>query len=239
MENYLINHLYDLAEQSLRQNRGLDSDFLSPEEASQFLKRVNDFAYAEPKLFDDDWERKLIHFGPGDPEVDILLIRSKASSFVDLRHPDYLGALLGLGLERRVIGDIIADRERALVFVKRQVSAYILDRLDSVGWAPVTVIKLEGLPEDAVNRFQLEEHVVSSLRLDRFISTIFRLPRKEATQAIEKGLIFIDGLEENKIHRTVSEGERISFRRKGKVQFLSILRTTKKDSSVIQIKRFV
>lgn len=234
----MIHHLEDLANQSFYQSRGIDSDFLTPEEFSNFLQRKNSFAFAEPKVYKEDWERKLIHFGPGSAEIDIIHIQSKAGNFIKLKHPDYLGSLTGLGIDRKLIGDIIASEDEAYVFAKSSISPYILSQLDQVGKASVELSLVDEIPDHALPKSTIREHVLSSLRLDRFVSTCFKESRKEAVMAIESGLIFIDGLEERKTHTLLEEGQRVSYRRKGKVRFLSVLRKTKKDSFLVQVEHY-
>lgn len=233
----MIDRLHDLAAQSWNRERGVDSDFLTPEEFTAFTKGAQALAYAEPQVYADDWERKLIHFGQGEPAIDVLKITSTAGEHEILKHSDYLGALMGLGLERRVIGDIVVDGDSAYVYAKSSITEYILQQLTSVSRASVTIEIVEELPDEAKPKRIREEHVVSSLRLDRFIATVFKMSRGKAAEAIEGGLIFIDGRQELKVHYQLEPEERISFRRRGKVQFTEIKGETRKGSLVVVVER--
>ena len=43
----------------------------------------------------------------------------------ELTHRDYLGAIMNLGIERCKLGDILTTKERAILFVKDELSDYI------------------------------------------------------------------------------------------------------------------
>ena len=47
----------------------------------------------------------------------------------DLTHRDYLGAIMNLGTSRTKIGDIIQTDDGAIVFVKEEISDYIMEYL--------------------------------------------------------------------------------------------------------------
>ncbi len=232
------DRLKDLAQQSYYRNRGIDSDFLTLDEFSEYVKIKNELAYAHPKVFSEDWERKLIHFGCGSADISLLKITSKSAKFVKLAHPDYLGALLGLGLERRVIGDIIAYPDHAYVYVKSSVANFIIEDLAEVGRARVFAEELESLPEDARTEIVEETLTVSSLRPDKVIASAFRLSRTKAGMAISEGLVYINGIQVKNSNHPLSPGDLVSFRHQGKFRFICELKRTKKGSYLIEIGRY-
>lgn len=231
--------LKDLAEQSYYQNRPIDSDFLSMDEYSEYIEIKNALAYSSPTIYKDDWERKLIHFGPGKADIVILKIISKSKNFVNLSHPDYLGALIALGVERRVIGDIIAFPDHAYVYVKGAISQFIKESLYEVGRASVSVIELENVPDEAQNKIIEDEVVVSSLRPDKLIATIFKMLRSKASLAISEGLVFINGLQIKNSNKMLVPGDQLTLRHHGKVKFISLVGKSKKGYLIIKIGRFV
>ncbi len=234
----MLEHLYDLAALSYRQGRPVDSDFLSPEAASEFLAHQKEFAYVPWVLYRPEWERKLLHFGPGQADIALLEITSRSSAFVKLAHPDYLGALLGLGLDRKVLGDLIVQEDRAYAYVKGAIAPFIVAQLNQVGRARVTCQPIEALPLAARPQGIEEELVVSSLRLDRMVSSAFRLSRGKAQEAIRSGLVFIEGCQIIQPDRILEEGARVSFRHKGKIRLVRLLRRTKKEAYVVLIERY-
>lgn len=234
----MLQHLFDLAAMSERQNRGIDSDFLTPEEYSEFRHHEQEFSEYSVKVYSEDQERKLLHFGPGSFQVAILRIDSKSHAFVKLQHPDYLGALIGLGLDRKVLGDILPDDRGAYLFVKESMAPFILDQLTSVGRASVSVSRRDDLPEEAQPKRQERELVVSSLRIDSMVAAFFRLSRGKAQKAIRSGFVFVDGGQELGTTTLLKEGNRVSLRHGGKFRYCSALRRTKKNSYVVLIEEY-
>lgn len=69
----------------------------------------------------DGAERVMVAFGPApepaDYPITCLHIAPKQEKFAEeLTHRDYLGTLMGLGLERRVLGDILPCGKGAYLF---------------------------------------------------------------------------------------------------------------------------
>ena len=56
-----------------------------------------------------------------------------------LTHRDYLGTILGLGIERAKIGDILVDGTDAVVFVHRTLQSFLMEELTRVRHTQVLV----------------------------------------------------------------------------------------------------
>ncbi len=231
-------HLYDLAEQHYTQNRQTETDFLTPEEFSSLQPLLRSVDYADPHVFSEEWERKVIHFGSDAPDIAVLSIRPHGGANAGLRHPDYLGALIGTGIERRVIGDLIVQPDVCYAIVKKHIASFLANTLHEVGRSQVRIEILDALPDETMPHPISDEVIVSSLRLDRFVSTAFHLGRNAAQEAIEASQVAIDGVIEKRPHLLLKPGQRISMRHKGKVQFEQIRRETKSGSLILSVVRF-
>ncbi len=66
--------------------------------------------------------------------IKIVKIRRKSKKFgqTDLSHRDYLGSLLGLGIDRGKVGDILVAEDTAVCFVAEEISPYITAVLEQV-----------------------------------------------------------------------------------------------------------
>ncbi len=231
------DRFYDLAAQYAETGSDTETDFLMPEELATFRNIQSQLSYASPRVVPEDGERCCVHFGNGDAQLAVLEIVPNGA--VTLRHPDILGALMGLGIERRVVGDIFPTDKKAYVVIKRAMADFFLTHCFAIGRHVVHTAILPSLPEEATPKFAEEEVVLSSLRLDRFVSTVFHIGRAAAQEAIRGGLVFIDGAEEKRVSVTVKPPCRVSFRHHGKVQCGSILRRTRKESFVMGIRRYL
>ena len=84
----------------------------------------------------DQAERQMIAFHPDalvfswDYPICCIKVEPKALKFSEpLTHRDYLGTILGLGVERSVIGDILVQDHGALIFCHKKIKDFILDNL--------------------------------------------------------------------------------------------------------------
>ena len=93
-------------------------------------------------------ERQMIAFYPTDLgfyweyPICCLKIEPKAVKFSEaLTHRDYLGTILGLGVERSVIGDILVKEHGAWVFCHNKIADFIMKNLCRVRHTTVTGIQ--------------------------------------------------------------------------------------------------
>lgn len=233
-----IRHLLDLERQAQYRPQGIDSDFLTPEEFSAFWNARSLFLSA-PQIHEPTWERKLLHFGEGEATIDLLHIRSKSGRFARFTHPDVLGAIMGLGIERKTIGDLIVKDLDAYLYCKPPISSWIVQSLAEVGHARVDVEFITSLPEEVQQRTEGKEHILSSLRVDRAIATLFHTSRTHADTWLREGRVFCNGIQVKKNSFMLSEGDLLSVRRAGKVRIGAVLRETTKGNLVVHIEHFI
>lgn len=89
-----------------------------------------------------------------------------------MSHRDILGSILGLGIERHAIGDIIVKENIAYIIVMKDISDFILTNLVKVGKANVKVAHIDlaqlDIPEP---KFKEINTTVPSMRLDCLASS--------------------------------------------------------------------
>ena len=158
----------------------------------------------------------------------------------DLTHRDYLGSLLGLGIERRLTGDILVRPDGADVLILPGIGEFLVNELHRIG--PVEV-KTEIIPAEELKvpevRFEIIRDSLSSIRLDSVVSSAFRISRSKAADAIRKGLVSMDHAECIKPDASVSEGSSIVLKGKGKAVLAETGGESRKGRIRIVIKRFI
>ncbi|MBR0374206.1 MAG: hypothetical protein IJH91_06745 [Mogibacterium sp.] len=156
-----------------------------------------------------------------------------------LTHRDYLGSVLGLGLERSVIGDILVRSDGADIVIKPEMTEFLLSQYSKAGRAN---LKLEAISvSELIIPEQRTEEVrctVSSLRLDNLVSAAFGVSRADAAAAISRGLVSLDHYEATKADKRVEPGSTVVLRGKGKVLLKSEDGTTKKGKTVITVLKY-
>ncbi|NMA63892.1 MAG: hypothetical protein GX964_07665 [Syntrophomonadaceae bacterium] len=133
-------------------------------------------------------------------------------------HRDYLGSLLGLGIKRDVIGDIVPlQKEGAAVFVAREMALFLSQNLDRVGRHSVRVESIE--PDGvllAPRTVKTRMVTVAALRLDALVSRAFNLSRSTSASLIRQGKVKQNWRQQLDPAAVVGEGDTISCRGYGK-----------------------
>ena len=157
-----------------------------------------------------------------------------------LSHRDYLGSVVGLGLKREMIGDILVGERGADIIIAKEISEFLLANYSKAG---KTSLKLTVLPIEKLKIPKADTETVTdtvaSLRLDNVLASGFGLSRTKAVAAIKSGLVFLNNIEEKKIDRAVSQGDKLVFRGKGKIILLEIGGKSRKDRIYITIKKWL
>ena len=174
-------------------------------------------------------------YPPPCPIVCLSIAPASKKFAGELGHRDFLGSLMGLGIERRLLGDIQIVEGEAFLFCLEEIAPYICDNLVSVGRTTVHCEVCEP-PQTLSEPPEPVELVVASERLDALIAAVWRLSRGEAQQLLEKGMVFIDGrLVESPSHN-LKEGDLISVRHQGRFRYEGMVRETKKGRLRVSVR---
>lgn len=173
---------------------------------------------------------------PADYPIACICVQPKKDKFAEaLTHRDYLGALMGLGVKRSVLGDILIDGKNAYVFCLQNISAYICENLCSVRHTAVRCALVQSVPSAALPKQETIELVVPSLRLDVLVAAVYRLSRRAAEQLFIQQKVFENGRQITDRSHIVKPGAKITVRGFGRFVFLQALRQTKKARLVVAI----
>lgn len=151
-----------------------------------------------------------------------------------LTHRDYLGAILGAGVKRECIGDIVTDAGGATVVLQPAMLPFLLQQLTRIGRVSVALQKCE-LPAGTRQTQGLPKMAsVSSLRADAVLAAMLHINRAQAAQLIEKGTIQINHLVVQSRHYSVCEGDIFSVRGTGKFCLSKVGGKSKKDRTFVE-----
>lgn len=218
------------------------SSFFDPFKMGKFLKLIG---YTDLNIIPyggfEESERKMLGFFPDhfDWSVDDFPITAVEISFSGfskkLTHRDFLGSILGLGITRDKIGDIVVADEYAVVFADSSIADYIEANLEYVGHTKVKVKIPDSytLPE----REAVEKKITAaSLRLDAVLSGCFNLSRTKITDLIKGEKAYVNWLGTDSPSKQISEGDVITLRGSGRVHVKEINGKTKKDRVLITVE---
>lgn len=155
-----------------------------------------------------------------------------------LSHRDFLGALMGLGLRRDAIGDILTEEGRCVMFLLPEAARFVLQNLDKVGRAGVKVT--EGVDGDlpCAQAFDLIERTVASARLDAVLSALTGGSRKDSAARISQGLVSVNHLPCQSCTRQISDGDVLSVRGKGRFVVDCFGGPTKKGRLKVTVRKY-
>ena len=247
-EKQFVKMVLDDTRRASQQNRVLLTDFYNKEWMESLLNQYI------PQRFDVQYtfwggyegaERQRLCISPyeiqeKDFEIGVLRIGVKVGIGKRLSHRDYLGALLGLGIERCVIGDIILKDWGAYVITEGAMLPYLRGQLGSIGrYQKLIIEEIEPNALD-IEKPQTKEVsvVVSALRADAVVAAMFGLSRSECAKLIQG-----DKAKRNGLSITVStllkEGDTITLRGYGKVRLVTVNGYTKKNRLHITLEKYV
>ena len=157
-------------------------------------------------------------------------VQVRGSGFRELSHRDYLGSVLGLGLERDAIGDILMpDAHSAILLTDTRVGDFLTTQMEKVATDTVRVSRLpEGTPLTGTRRLQPITDTVASERLDCVVAALCNLSREKAQMAVKSGLVELDYEAVEDCSATVEAPAVISVRGIGKFAVHSFDGTTRK-----------
>ncbi|MEI3266507.1 YlmH/Sll1252 family protein [Frisingicoccus sp.] len=241
-EQMLLKHFYDLSERAYHQSRPCFSDFLDMNEQSLLLQYFQ--GPVHPTLYGgyDFAERKIAVFSelPVRYPLCWLEIRPVYPKYSEeLGHRDFLGSILGLGLERNCIGDLLIENSTARILCLERVKGFLLQELTQVRHTMVQAQEIE-LPEVLARpKFDILHGTVSSLRLDAVISLAFHLSRSQSCSLIESGQVYINSRMNTSNGAVLKDGDMISVRHKGKFIFVDSKNKSKKNKCMVEIHKYV
>ncbi|MGN1418042.1 MAG: RNA-binding protein [Acutalibacteraceae bacterium] len=175
-----------------------------------------------------------------ESENPLSLIRVEKDKFSSLSHRDYLGAVMGLGIKREAVGDIITDDDGCYIITLKNAGCFLSENLTSVGRGSVRTFEV---PFEKINEtHQMTEEIgtfIASARLDNYVSAAFSLSRTNSSAAITKGIVFVNNVLCDKVDAKVSVGDKVVLRGKGKTVFSSVDGKSKKGRLHITITKYL
>lgn len=188
-------------------------------------------------------ERKIAAFYPdaeseGISPIECIFITPVNSKFSDeLTHKDFLGALMNLGLERSVFGDIIVIDEGAYVFCLKKISHIIINETGRIRHTMVKAQPCEFNEEVSVRTREILG-TVASVRIDSVLSLATGMSRSRSITYIEDADVFVNGRLITTNSYNLKDNDIISVRGVGKFMYNGVTGTSKKGKTYISILKY-
>ncbi|MCL1989774.1 MAG: YlmH/Sll1252 family protein [Defluviitaleaceae bacterium] len=156
----------------------------------------------------------------------------------ELTHSQVLGALMGLAIDRSVIGDITVDEKGAFFAACSEFDDFFQTHLTKVGRCDIRLIRQI---EPVLRAVQVEtlEIIVSSMRLDVIVKALIQGSRGKAEVYLDAGFVRLNHLVDKKPSRLCQVGDLLSIRKQGRFKLNEIKKTTKSGKFVLVVNKSV
>lgn len=239
--------MLDMADQVLKGRPFRVTDFTTPAGLVIADAVKANYPSIEVKTFGgyDRAERMRIAFVDsgfaGEVDFDIKAVKvSWDMRFRLLTHRDVLGSLMGLGIEREKIGDIMMQQGGAQILATSAMAEYIKQNFTKIAMVSVSVEDID-LSEIQPKEERIKEisTTVASLRLDAVASSGFSLSRTKLVDAINAGLLQVNWQPPKGPAHEVKEGDIISMRGRGRMVVEEVSGKSRKGRTIVRLKRFM
>lgn len=244
-DELLKKRFMELSKRSYNDSRFTFTNFLSLAELSVFYEAIKEIPGVEYSVFGgtEDAERVIVRFGSEDElgyneafPITILEISPLMEKFSDdLTHRDFLGALMNLGIEREVLGDILLKKNKAYLFVLNSMVEYISKELTRVKHTSIKVRIVDSIPE--IDKYVPSEKLIqaASLRIDAVIARVLNLSRGDAIELFTEKKVFLNGRLCENNSKMLSEKDKVTVRGFGRFEVFEIVGKSKKGKENIKI----
>lgn len=238
------NRLRELADKSFQQGVFTFTDFLGLSEQDVFWREETELRYAGYHLWGgcENADRIVIRFGSADElgyevpfPIVCIHIQPLAQKFADeLSHRDFLGALMNLGIERSILGDIKVGEKQAYLFCLDSMAEFICENLVQVKHTHVKCTiteEYQNVPQEEPAPVSIQ---VQSLRVDAVLAKVYNMSREKSLELFRAGKVYVDGRLCENNSRQLKVGETVNARGYGKFILTGEPRETRKGRLAVE-----
>jgi RNA-binding protein YlmH len=226
------------------QHKEILTPFLDPREQyilTTLVKRENNGIKLENDGGYTNAERRRVCIFPDYLVLDVdafSLVYLSIDSEVTLEHREVLGSLLGLGIGRHMLGDILPKLNGADVIIVKEMKDYVMSTLTKVGRKGIIISEIARDRLWTEQQKEMEQQaIVSSLRLDTIIAAVCRISRSKSVHLVRLGKCKVNWQTVNQADYIVTNGDVISVRGYGRILLKEVREATKKGKLPIRYLR--
>lgn len=249
MESQEKKRYAELAERAWSNGAYVFTPFLDLQGLSLFKEALPSLPRVPWQLFGgaEGCERQMLRFGSEeicgyDMPFPICCIKLSPVSkkFADkLSHRDFLGALMALGMEREMLGDIIVREDHAFLFCHERIAEYICRNLSQVKHTTIFCEITQAPPDGELFRTERKVVQLSSERIDALVAHVFKMSRGDAQALFPMGRIFVDGILCQSPGYTPKAGQVISVRGYGRMRYVGVDSLSKKGKCNTAVELYI
>ncbi|KAJ9671622.1 hypothetical protein PVL29_025366 [Vitis rotundifolia] len=242
-----VKHILEMAKRASARREVLHTDFLTPpvlKESMLVLEKLADMKAVAQGGYPQA-ERCRLSVGHSEvlttaPDIVAALRITGNFGFQSCSHGDFLGAILGTGIAREKLGDIILQGEKgAQVLIVPELVDFLVSSLEKVGNVSVSCTKMPLLAlEYEEPRTTTFKTIELSLRVDALASAGFKLSRSKLVDLISNGDVRVNWTTVTKNGTTLKTGDVVSVSGKGRLK-IGEINSTKKGKYAVELIRYL
>lgn len=244
-EKWLTARVEDCITQCMAMQYPFYTSFLTPEEQPAALTAAKRLRFTNFLFFAgyEDGERCMFGAFPDYMEPDfssfpIIPLAFSYPSAYNLSHRDFLGALMGTGIKREAVGDILVGDGRSVVFIKAELADYICTQVDKIGRVGVKTEVGSAVPLPGGKPPEEISCTLASMRLDAVVAAILHISREKSVKLIASGMVSVNHQVRDSVSMVLKPDDKLVVRGKGKFVIGQSLGLTKKGRVRLVIKHY-
>ena len=243
-----LSRLLDLGDRAIQTWDVVCSDFLSPPEIIEALRVFGKMTEIQVLAWGgyEQAERQRLAFARSELPLDVSMVSLQSISisgnflFDTATHRDFLGAILGCGIERQKVGDVnVLGEKGAQAIIVPELLEYLQLHFNQVRTVPVKVNAI-AIDELKIRVPQTKEltSTEASLRLDAIASFGFGMSRSKMVDLINGDDVRVNWKPVTQPNFQLKSGDLVAIRGKGRLTIGDIM-ITKKERYRVQMTRSV
>lgn len=249
MNEEMKQRFTDLANTCYQKGHYTFSHFLSPSDIDEFYQIRDEISFVGCTLYGGSpySERQMLRFGDEDMlgyarpfPISCIHCRPATPKYAEKTgHRDILGALMNLGIERDVIGDIWLKDKESYFFCLEGMKDYICDNLTKIRHTNVICEQIPELPEEFKPELREEQYIIASERCDALVAKIYNLSRGKCIPLFREKKVFVNSRQYENNSGVLKNGDVVSVRGYGKFIYRGVIRETKKGRLTVSVEKYV
>jgi len=240
-------HIIDKIEIVLKRKKEQSTDFLNPYQrkiAGEIIRQIYDINYLQDGAYKRAERKRIVLFPeylfPDHVESTVSVLKLVGNfDFQTITHRDVLGALLGLGIKRKMLGDILVLDEFIQVVIADEIKDFIFVKLRKVHEVPVKIEEINSddiiIPAEHAREIQA---TVPSMRLDAVASAGFGDSRNRISREIKNLKVKLNWKPEKNTSEEVKVDDLISIRGRGRVKVVEQKGLSRRGRIKLVLKRY-
>ncbi|KAF5189609.1 Photosystem ii s4 domain [Thalictrum thalictroides] len=242
-----VKHILEMARRASLRREILHTEFLTPpilKESMLVLGKLADVKAVSQGGYPQA-ERCRLSVGHSEamtsvPDIVAALSIAGNFGFQPCSHGDFLGSILGTGIAREKLGDILLQGEKgAHILVVPELVDFLISSLNKVGNVSVSCTKIPLLAlEYEPPRTKSFKTIEASLRVDAIASAGFKISRSKLVDLISSGDVRVNWTTVTKNGTTLKSEDIVSVSGKGRLK-IGEIKTTKKGKFAVELIQYL